>query len=459
MALDCDFIGSEPNATNNIARFAQGRAVAGKDDTMSRLYAVESLYTLTGMNADHRLRVAPSQLLPVVARFALKIMGDTSDGKLTDLSKSVAAHDDWIEPCAKDLKASGKGLIMAGYRLPIECHLLVLAMNEALEAKNQTVEYREVPAATENDIVSLANDLKGGKVQTLVILGGNPAYNAPVDLDWAAAQERRKLSFGSVITRTRRRGARAGRRSGICPQRITWNPGEMRGPLNGIFVPIQPLIDPMFDGSTEIELLAMIAGQAKTKPYDIVRETFSHIAGTFENDWRKFLHDGFLAGSATEPANVQYNANLLQPLLAVLKAAPAAPSADKLDVVFYRDAKMDDGRHNNNGWLQELPDPVTKLTWDNAILVSPRTAREMGLSPKEEKPARRSAFTMKWWRFNWAGARCEGRFGSSPAWRILRLVWRWDTVAKRPGGLAAIRATAPTRSAQATRRILPRGRP
>jgi molybdopterin-containing oxidoreductase family iron-sulfur binding subunit len=392
LALDCDFIGSEPNATNNIARFAQGRAVAGKDDTMSRLYAVESLYTLTGMNADHRLRVAPSQLLPVVARFALKIMGDTSDGKLTDLSKSVAAHDDWIEPCAKDLKASGKGLIMAGYRLPIECHLLVLAMNEALGAKNQAVEYREVPAATENDIVSLANDLKGGKVQTLVILGGNPAYNAPVDLDWAAAQAKAKTVVRLSYYEDETSWSAGGPTQWDLPAAHyleSW--GDART-ANGTLVPIQPLIDPMFDGLTEIELLAMIAGQAKTKPYDIVRETFSHIGGTLENDWRKFLHDGFLAGSATEPANVQYNANLLQPLLAVLKAPPTAPSADKLDVVFYRDAKMDDGRHNNNGWLQELPDPVTKLTWDNAILVSPRTAREMGLSPKEEKPDQTQRF-------------------------------------------------------------------
>ena len=130
------------------------------------------------------------------------------------------------------------------------------------------------------------------------------------------------------------------------------------------------MIEPLFDGLTELEVLAILAGAEKTKPYEIVRETFRLLGGPGENDWRKFLHDGFLAGSAAVPATVQFNAKLLAPVLDLLKPA-AAPGPGNLDVVFHRDSKMDDGRHNNNGWLQELPDPITKLTWDNAILVSP----------------------------------------------------------------------------------------
>ncbi|MGD1086047.1 MAG: TAT-variant-translocated molybdopterin oxidoreductase, partial [Verrucomicrobiota bacterium] len=404
LALDCDFIGSEQNATVNIARFAQGRGLAAKDDPMNRLYAVESLFTLTGMNADHRLRVAPSMMMAVLARFAFHIMDEPDDRTLAGLSEPAKTFDDWIVPCAKDLKASGgKSLVLAGYRLPVEAHLLVLAMNEMLGAVNQTLEFHNIPATTEDGISALVEDLNAGKVETLVILGGNPAYNAPADLDWARAQ----ANAPNII------------RLGYYEDETSWHPapnveqaktprrtkdhwdlpaahfleswGDART-ANGTLVPIQPLIDPMFDGLTELEVLAILAGEEKTKPYEIARETFriarqtfSAIGGGAENDWRKFLHDGCLSGSAPEPAGVQFKASLLPAVLAPLKVSPTPPGPDKLDVVFYRDSKMDDGRHNNNGWLQELPDPVTKLTWDNAILVSPKTARAMNLAPDDQK--------------------------------------------------------------------------
>jgi molybdopterin-containing oxidoreductase family iron-sulfur binding subunit len=390
LTLDCDFIGSEQNATINIGRFTQGRKLESKEEGMSRLYAVESLFTLTGMNADHRLRVAPSQLTAVVARFAANILAPGSlDAKLKELSASAAAHDAWILPCVKELKANGrKSLVMAGYRMPAAAQLLVLAMNEALGAVNSTVEFRPAPAATEEDIASLAKALNEHKVQTLVILGGNPVYNAPADLNWLDAQAKAK----TVV------------RLGYYEDETSWNPnlkgvtqwdlpaahyleswGDART-SNGTVVPIQPLIEPLFDGLTELEAMAVLGGAEKTKPYDVARETFRAIGGSGENDWRKFLHDGFLAGSAAEPLrNLEFNASLIGPVLELVKAPGAGPTKEKLDVVFHRDAKMDDGRHNNNGWLQELPDPVTKLTWDNAILVSPKTAEDLVLAPKEEK--------------------------------------------------------------------------
>jgi molybdopterin-containing oxidoreductase family iron-sulfur binding subunit len=396
LALDCDFMGGEANAAVNIARFSQGRGVAAKEDPMNRLYAVESLLTLTGMNADHRLRVAPSLMTAVVARFALNIMGDTAENKLAELSEPAKAFDDWIVPCARDLKAAGgKSLVLAGHRLPMAAHLLVLAMNEMLGAVNQTLEFHSVPATADGDISALVKDLNDGKVRTLVILGGNPAYNAPANLDWTRAQAR----AGTIV------------RVGYYEDETSWSPspqgvtqwdlpaahfleswGDART-ADGTLVPIQPLIDPLFDGVTELEVLAILAGEEKTRPYDITRETFriarqtfSAIGGGGENDWRKFLHDGFLSGSASEPVGgLEFKASLLPPVLALVKVPSAPPGPDKLDVVFHRDSKMDDGRHNNNGWLQEMPDPVTKLTWDNAILVSPKTAREMNLAPKDQK--------------------------------------------------------------------------
>ena len=391
LALDCDFIGSEQNATVNIGRFAKGRRLEGKEDAMNRLYAVESLFTLTGANADHRLRVAPSLLVAVVARFALNIlrMGEL-EGKLTELSKPAAAYDEWIVPCAKDLKGSGgKGLVMGGYRLPAAAHLLVLAMNEALGAVNQTVEFHDAPAATEEDIAALAGALHAGKVETLIVLGGNPVYNAPADLNWAEAQAKARtvVRLGYYEDETAHDPAsktQARTQWDLPAAHFLESWGDART-ANGTLVAIQPLIEPLFDGLTELELLALLAGAEKTKPYEIVRETFRGIGGSGENDWRKFLHDGFLAGSAAEPASTQFNGQLIGPVLGLLKGPAMAPSREKLDVVFHRDSKMDDGRHNNNGWLQELPDPVTKLTWDNAILVSPKTARELDLVPNKEK--------------------------------------------------------------------------
>jgi molybdopterin-containing oxidoreductase family iron-sulfur binding subunit len=382
VSFDCDFIGSEENAAGNIRRFANGRALNGKDDSMSRLYVAESLYTLTGLNSDHRLRVPPSMIIPVLARLALNLLPSSDlDQKLRDLAAPAQAQDSWILPCSQDLKANaGKGLVMAGYRLPLAAHLLVIAINEAIGAVGHTVEYHQTPVSKEGTLADLAAALNAGQVQTLLILGGNPVYNAPADLDWAAAQARAKtlVRLSYYIDET------------------SWNPavhpdnqwdlplahfleswGDART-ADGTLVPVQPLIDPLFGGVTELEVLAVLGGLTPTSPYEITRETFRSIAGDSEENWRKFLHDGFLADSAAKVASAPYDAGALGKTLSDLKASPA-PAGGRLEVVFYRDAKVDDGRHNNNGWLQELPDPITKLTWDNAVLLSPATARELGV--------------------------------------------------------------------------------
>jgi MoCo/4Fe-4S cofactor protein with predicted Tat translocation signal len=383
LSLDCDFIGSEENAPNHIRRFAKGRHLDNKDSSMSRLYAVESLFTLTGANSDHRLRVPPSMIVPVLARLAVNIIpSSVLDQPLQELSAPAQAHDSWIIPCARDLKANpGKSLVMAGYRLPLAAHLLVIAMNEALGAVDHTVEFHQTQVSKEGTISELAGALNAGQVQTLVILGGNPAYNAPVDLNWPQAQAKAK----TVV------------RLGYYEDETSWNPalhadvqwdlpaahfleawGDART-ADGTIVPIQPLIEPLFGGLTELEVLALIGGLTPSSPYEIVRQTYRGIGGDSENNWQKFLHDGFLAGSASPQSAVQHDPAELSKALGQLKPIGSAPTGNRLDVVFYRDAKMDDGRHNNNGWLQELPDPITKLTWDNAVLLSPKTARELGV--------------------------------------------------------------------------------
>jgi MoCo/4Fe-4S cofactor protein with predicted Tat translocation signal len=382
LSLDCDFIGSEENASNNIRRFAKGRHLDGKESSMSRLYAVESLFTLTGANADHRLRIPPSMIVPVLARLAMSILpSSASDSQLRELAAPAQPHDAWIIPCANDLKANpGKSLVMAGYRLPLAAHLLVVAMNDALGAVNHTVEYHQTPAAKEGTISELAATLHAGQVQTLVILGGNPAYNAPADLHWPEAQAKAKtvVRLGYYEDETSwTSNLRAELQWDLPAAHFLEAWGDART-ADGTMVPIQPLIEPLFGGLTELEVLALIGGLSPSNPYEIVRQTFRAIGGNNENNWRKFLHDGFLADSASPQAAVQHDASELAKALGQFKLSPA-PGGSKLDIVFYRDAKMDDGRYNNNGWLQELPDPVTKLTWDNAILLSPKTAKDLGV--------------------------------------------------------------------------------
>ncbi|HEV8540775.1 MAG TPA: 4Fe-4S dicluster domain-containing protein, partial [Verrucomicrobiae bacterium] len=147
---------------------------------------------------------------------------------------------------------------------------------------------------------------------------------------------------------------------------------------DGTYVPIQPLIEPLFGGVTELEVLARIAGGNVTRPHDIVRETFNSLApNAGENDWRQFLHDGFLKGTAAQPITAAINQQAVTEALPAAAKAPAL-SRDNLEIVFYRDNSVDDGRYNNNGWLQEMPDPVTKVSWDNLILISEKTAGDLG---------------------------------------------------------------------------------
>jgi molybdopterin-containing oxidoreductase family iron-sulfur binding subunit len=314
---------------------------------MSRLYAVESLFTLTGANADHRLRVAAN------------LVSKVADEIFAQLSEPVPLLAKWVARCAKDLLAHrGEVLAVAGQRQPMEVHLLAWAINSALGAVGNTV---TLLPTTETAGADLKN-FDGSAIDTLVILGGNPAYN----LNWSPKQKPKTV-------------VRLGYYEDETAKKSDWNfpPAhylESWGDAttsDGTLVPVQPLIQPLFGGLTELEFLARIAGESQTNPYDIIRTTFADS----EEAWKKFLFNGFLDGSAAKPADLPNSQLMTIPKL----PAAVLPLRNSLEVVFYRDAKVDDGRYANNGWMQELPDPITKLTWDNAVLVSRKTARELGV--------------------------------------------------------------------------------
>jgi molybdopterin-containing oxidoreductase family iron-sulfur binding subunit len=376
LSLDCDFLGTEDDAHNHIRRFAEGRKPG---EGMSRLYAVESLFTLTGANADHRLRIPASRVSEIAAAISSRVDRSTPSNPLeVDLK--------WISECAKDLLANrGNVLVVAGQLQPIEVHLFAHAINSALGAIGNTVTLIPTTEAAGADLKNLDTSI----IDTLVILGGNPAYN----LNWSPKQKPNTV-------------VRLGYYEDETAEKSDWNfPAthylESWGDAtasDGTLVPIQPLIQPLFGGLTELEFLARIAGESQTNPYEIVRKTFSNS----EEGWKKFLFDGFLAGSTAQVVNVvmkpwsdlwknkggdkdgvislkipSFEERNLKALEAAYQISAASPK--NLEVIFYRDAKIDDGRYANNGWLQELPDPITKMTWDNAVLVSRKTARELGV--------------------------------------------------------------------------------
>jgi molybdopterin-containing oxidoreductase family iron-sulfur binding subunit len=378
VSLDCDFLGAEPDAHVSIRRFVKGRRLTGSSDAMSRLYAAEALFTLTGANADHRLRLPASQVFNLAVQLAAKVTGEAL--RADDLPASLV-DPHWLDECAKDLLAhKGAALVVAGHRQPLAVHLLAHAMNVALGGVGKTVTLHEAPEPTEGSLADLAGALEAGAVDTLVILDSNPVYTAPADLEWPKTLRKAK----AVI----RLGAYEDETAALCDLHLpmahyleSW--GDART-ADGTLVPIQPLIEPLFGGMTELEVLARLGGLDTTNPYDLVRATFRALAGEGEDTWKRFLHDGWLADRASTPMEVEFNRPAVAKLLSEAMFIPA-PSADRLEVVIHRDASVDDGRYNNNGWLQELPDPVTKMTWENVVLLSPATAAHFGLDIRDRE--------------------------------------------------------------------------
>ncbi len=408
VSLDCDFIGGEENLYLSIRQFAKGRRTEKKGDAMNRLYAIEGLMTLTGANADHRLRTPTSAVPATAARLSVEILRQSGHGEMADalqpLAKAFTGNEKWIVECAADLLANkGRGLVLAGHRQPLAVHLIANVLNVALDNFGATILLQPAPESKAGSIADLAQALKSKSVETLIILGGNPAYNAPADLNWAEIQANAKtvVRLGYYEDES---FPLKGWSLPLAHFLESW--GDART-ADGTLVPVQPLIEPLFGGMTELELLARIAGLDKTSPYDIVRETFRGISGGGDEDWKRFLHDGFLAGSAAKTIKARLNPPAVSASLAS-EVAAVTPSKDKLEVVFYRDYRMDDGRFNNNGWMQELPDPITKLTWENVILMSVKTAKDLGVYVENNENNRIQA--------PWVKVQLNGREIEGPVW-------------------------------------------
>ena len=378
IAVDADFVQTEDGHVQFARDFASGRRVGKAGDSMNRLYAVESMLTLTGGMADHRLRLASGEMTAFLAQLALAV-GVTGQAGLRRLASGSPADAKWVSACADDLKAhKGSSAVIPGAHLPEAAHAIGLLINQALGNLNRTVLVLEADAEAAAGIADVASAIKSGAIKTLLVLGGNPAYDAPADLEWAELQK----SVSEVV--------RLGYFEDETSDGVAWHLagahyleswGDARTP-EGVIVPVQPMIMPLFGGLTEIEVLARILGEQAPDPYSQVRATIGALLGENpEKGFNKFLHDGLLEGSGYSAAG-GINAGAATALIDGAPA-PVSPGASALEVRFAADLKVDDGRFNNNGWLQECPDPISKLTWDNAIIVSPRLAKELGIVARD----------------------------------------------------------------------------
>jgi molybdopterin-containing oxidoreductase family iron-sulfur binding subunit len=369
VAIDSDFLASGPGSVRYAGEFAARRRPTPEAPEMNRLYVAEATPSPTGTMADHRLALRPSEMGPLVVALAaeLGLPGASRPGGLGE------AATRWAAAAARDLAAHrGRSLVVAGDTLPAEAHAVVAALNDLLGNVGETVALTEPfevePVSGLESLVELARDLRAGAVELLIVSGVNPVYDAPVDLDFASALNRE----GTLRVH---HGLYADETAELCQWHLpaahdleSWGDGRA---FEGTVTLRQPLIEPLYGGRSLAELLAVVAGRGETPGYDLLRARWSELS---DEAFRQALHDGYLPASA--PAAIAAAPAALSAELLAL-AAPAA--AGGVELALRPDSAVLDGRFANNGWLQELPKPITKLTWENALLLSPRTAERLGV--------------------------------------------------------------------------------
>lgn len=387
LSVDADFLNSEPGSVGMARAFSKSRKVKDSKSAkkMSRLYAVESTFSLTGAMGDHRLRLSTANMTAFLAALAAEVIeltgGDQRLGAfLRDRSSGLPVDANWILECARDLVEKGSAsLVLAGAHLSEEAHYLAIYVNALLGAEGSTVEYAELPADSSHSLTELASKIESGAIESLVILGGNPAYDAPADLNWTALQKKvpEVIRHGYYFDET---SLDAALNIAATHYLEEWSDGRT---LNGTYVPVQPMILPLFEGFSEIEVLSLLGGSAVSAPYDLVLQTYTELTSGDTKAFQRVLSAGFDGRTQfAVQGSLGLTATRLRERVTDAGVEVVDGSASNLHVRLLPDASVGDGFYNNNGWLQECPDPMTKLTWDNAILISPKLALELGFDTK-----------------------------------------------------------------------------
>jgi MoCo/4Fe-4S cofactor protein with predicted Tat translocation signal len=371
LSLDADFLLSMPGHVRHTREFTSRRRAKPGENQMNRLYVVESTPSTTGAVADHRRAVRPSEIYQIASQV-----------------RDAATSDPWIDAVIRDLQASrGKSIVIAGPQQPPEVHLIAHALNERLGNVGQTVEHFEpVEASAVEQIGSLRDlvrDMQAGAVDLLVIVGGNPVYTAPADLEFpkVLANVRLRIHLNLYEDET----------SEMCHWHVpethfleSW--GDIRSD-DGSTTIMQPLINPLYAGKSAYQVLSAVLGQPTRTTYEILREEWGKGRNKeeFEKLWRKSVHDGVVTAELSPHPAAAVGALYERPGRSQTAPTDAfsgrreAPAEGLMEVVFRPDPTVFDGRFSNNGWLQELPKPLTKLVWDNAALLSPASAERLGV--------------------------------------------------------------------------------
>ncbi|MBI4459620.1 MAG: molybdopterin oxidoreductase, partial [Acidobacteria bacterium] len=377
LSLDADFLSGGAGRLRYAREFASRRRPQKTGMPICRLYAVECTPSATGAKADHRLPLRASEIAGLARSLAAEITGVAGGAE--------RPYSAWLRAVARDLlEHRGASLVIAGEQQPAAVHAWAHWINHLLGNSGSTVFYTEPIEAAPTDQISslrdLVSDMDAGKVEWLVILGGNPVYNAPVDFEFG----RRLLGIPVRM----HLGLYPDETSALCHWHIpeahyleAWS--DTRA-FDGAASIVQPLIAPLWNGKSAHELLAAFTDQPERSGYDIVREYWKtqRSETDFEFFWRKSLNDGIVEGTAFAPVSISPKENWAAPLQDPVSAAAELPQKETLEIVFRPDATIFDGRFANNGWLQEIPKPITRLTWDNAALLSPATAEKLGVGYK-----------------------------------------------------------------------------
>jgi len=401
LSLDGDFLAPTfPGYLRYSRDFMARRRITETNKEMNRLYVLETTPSNTGAIADHVWEVKPSEFEGFARALASNVsLPPEMWGQLGP--PYGGNHQDWNDVVAKDLRAhKGASIVLAGENQPPIIHALAHAMNNALGNVGKTVFYTDPlevnPVDHRESLQDLINDIDAGRVDLLVIIGGNPVHNTPLDL---------KLDFNRLDPKVKLRvhlSEYKDETSDVCHWHVpaahyleSW--GDTRS-YDGTVTIVQPLIQPLYDGKTASELLAVFSEQYDRKPYDMVKsfwqtqrnqgqpqQTAAGIQNSqqaapapaatpdFEIWWRQAIHDGFIPDSAFQPKTISLNS-----AWANEQTQPTQQPADgTFELVFRTDPSIYDGRFANNGWLQELPKPLTKVTWDNVAIVSPNSAQQI----------------------------------------------------------------------------------
>jgi molybdopterin-containing oxidoreductase family iron-sulfur binding subunit len=418
LCLDADFLACGPGNLRYTADFMSRRRVRTTIDDaakaeMNRLYVIEPDLSNTGAKADHRLALRASEIDGFARSLAAQL-------GVIRKEEGAGPFAKWVSAIAKDLEQHrGRCIILAGSRQPAEVHLLAHALNQQLGNVNQTVRYIEPLEADSVDqlqsLRELVDDMNQGRVEFLVVLGGNPVYTAPTDLRFAERMQ--KVSVRVHLSQYQDETSRQ------CHWHLpeahyleAW--GDTRA-YDGTASIVQPLIEPpLYDGRSAHELLTALLDRRPTPGRQIVQGYWRRHwesrgrSGRFEDFWQSALHDGIVPDSKAPDTTVSLREGWHKDLSA--KKELGAGQAGDFEIVFQADPTIYDGRFANNGWLQELPKPITTLTWDNAALMSPATARELGVAlGRPEHGGEHGGYQMPVMELE-----VDGRKVEAPAWIV-----------------------------------------